>query len=46
MEEKKGEDEDSSLNDHKITDANMYDVNEIAGINREIEEIEKQENNK
>ena len=46
MEEKKGEDEDSSQNDQKITDANMYDVNEIAGINKEIEEIEKQESNK
>lgn len=33
LEEKKGEDEDSQSNDHKITDANIYDVNEIAGIN-------------
>lgn len=46
MEEKKGEDEDSSQNDQKIADANVYDVNEIAGINKEIEEIEKQESNK
>lgn len=41
MEEKKGEDEDSSLNENKITDANLFDANEIAGINKEIEEIEK-----
>ena len=46
MEEKKGEDEDNSQNDQKLTDTNVYDVNEIAGINKEIEEIEKQESNK
>jgi hypothetical protein len=41
IEEKKGEDEDSLLNENKIIDSNILDANEIAGINKEIEEIEK-----